>query len=88
MQRRIPFALSLFFFALAINGCAEEEASPEEKWETSAHADAEAVAFTNWNDRDPAEISISCAKCHSTHGYRDFLGDDGSEPGVVKHAPW
>ena len=83
MQRRIPFALSLFIITLAVVGCAEEEASPEQKWETSAHADAEAAAFTNWNDRDPAEISESCAKCHSTNGYRDFLGDDGSEPGVV-----
>jgi len=83
MQRRLLLSLALFIVALAIIGCAEEEASPEQKWETSAHADAEAAAFTNWNDPDPAEISISCAKCHSTHGYRDFLGDDGSEPGVV-----
>ncbi len=83
MQRRIPFALSLFIMTLAIVGCAEDEASPEQKWETSAHADAEAAAFTNWNDSDPSEISTSCAKCHSTRGYRDFLGDDGTEFGVV-----
>ena len=83
MQRRLLLSLAIFIVVLATIGCAEEKASPEQKWETSAHADAEAAAFTNWNDRDPAEISISCAKCHSTHGYRDFLGDDGSEPGVV-----
>lgn len=75
-----PFLLAA---AIALGACADEGLSPEEKWETSAHADAEAAAFTNWNDRDPPEISESCAKCHSTHGYRDFLGDDGSEPGVV-----
>ncbi len=83
MQRGIPFALPLFIIGLTIVGCAEQEPSPEQNWETSAHADAEAAAFTNWNDRDPAEISKSSAKCHSTHGYRDFLGDDGSESGVV-----
>ncbi len=69
--------------ALTLVVCAEEGPTPEEKWGQSAHADAEAAAFTNWDDRDPPVISESCAKCHSTHGYRDFLGDDGSEQGVV-----
>jgi hypothetical protein len=32
------------------------------------------------------EVPQSCAKCHSTPGYIDFLGADGSEPGVVDAA--
>jgi hypothetical protein len=45
---------------------------------TSAHADAEAEAFVHWNEDDPPEIPTRCAKCHSTYGYQDFLGADGS----------
>ena len=81
--RALAAALPLILAVITLAACAEQGPSPEERWETSAHADAEAAAFTNWNDRDPAEIPENCAKCHSTHGYRDFLGDDGSEPGVV-----
>ncbi|MCU0511969.1 MAG: hypothetical protein MUE40_05285 [Anaerolineae bacterium] len=50
-------------------------------WVASPHADAEAEAFVHWNDE--GEIPVDCAKCHSTPGYLDFLGEDGSEFGVV-----
>ncbi|MFV1858312.1 MAG: hypothetical protein ACC647_03070, partial [Anaerolineales bacterium] len=76
--RDLRILLILALTALALSACAQQGPTQEEKWETSAHADAEAAAFTNWDSRDPAEISTSCAKCHSTPGYRDFLGDDGS----------
>jgi hypothetical protein len=56
-------------------------------WAGSGHADAEAEAFVHWNEDDPAVVSTSCAKCHSTPGYQDFLGADGSEAGVVDEAP-
>jgi len=55
----------------------------EEQWLASAHADAEAEAFVHWNEEDPAEVPDRCAKCHSTPGFLDFLGADGSEFGVV-----
>jgi hypothetical protein len=55
----------------------------EEQWASSAHADAEAEAFIHWDEDDPAEVSASCAKCHSTPGFQDFIGADGSEAGVV-----
>ncbi len=45
-----------------------------------------AEAFVHWDEDDPAEIPTSCAKCHSTPGYQDFLGADGSEAGVVNAA--
>lgn len=55
----------------------------EEDWASSAHADASAEAFVHWNEDDPAEVPESCAKCHSTPGFQDFIGADGSEFGVV-----
>jgi len=44
-------------------------------WEASGHADATAEAFTHWDEDDPAEISTSCAKCHSEAGFLDFVAD-------------
>lgn len=58
----------------------------EGAWSGSGHADVEAEAFIHWNEEDPAEIPTSCAKCHSSAGYQDFLGADGSEAGKVDAA--
>ncbi len=55
----------------------------EEQWAASPHNDAEAEAFVHWNEDDPAEVPTSCAKCHSTPGYLDYVGADGTEAGVV-----
>ena len=57
----------------------------EDLWASSGHADKTAEAFNHWNDEeeDPDGIPTSCAKCHSTPGYRDYLGEDGTEFGVV-----
>ncbi len=57
----------------------------EDLWAESGHADKTAEAFNHWNDEeeDPDGISTSCAKCHSTPGYLDFLGEDGTAFGVV-----
>ena len=57
-----------------------------EEWASSGHADATAEAFNHWNEDDPAEIPTSCAKCHSTPGYQDYLGADGSTEFVVDEA--
>ncbi len=57
-------------------------------WSGSPHADAKAEAFTHWDADSPAVIPANCAKCHSTPGYLDFLGADGSASGKVdKEAP-
>jgi hypothetical protein len=56
------------------------------EWAGSGHADVTAEAFIHWDEDDPAEISTSCAKCHSTSGYQDYLGADGSEAGVTDAA--
>jgi len=58
----------------------------EAQWKSSGHADAAAEAFVHWDEDDPAVVSESCAKCHSSYGYQDFLGADGSEVGVVNQA--
>lgn len=55
----------------------------EEEWKASGHADASAEAFIHWNEEDPAEVPDRCAKCHSTPGFLDFLGADGSAPLAV-----
>ena len=58
----------------------------EALWASSAHADAEAEAFVHWDEDDPAEVPTGCAKCHSTPGYLDFLGADGTAAGTVDNA--
>jgi hypothetical protein len=57
-----------------------------DEWLASAHADASAEAFNHWNEDDPAEIPTACAKCHSTTGYLDYLGADGSTVNMVDAA--
>ncbi|HEX9796969.1 MAG TPA: cytochrome c3 family protein [Anaerolineales bacterium] len=52
-------------------------------WLTSPHADDTAEAFVHWNEDDPAEIPPTCARCHSTSGYQDWVGADGTEAGVT-----
>lgn len=48
-------------------------------WWGSGHADVNSVSFTNWNENDPAEVPVTCAKCHSGRGFLDYLGQDGSQ---------
>jgi len=55
-------------------------------WEGSAHNASDTEPFRHWDEEDPAEVPTSCAKCHSTQGYQDFLGADGSAVGAVDAA--
>ncbi len=50
-------------------------------WSMSAHSDATALAFNNWNQ--DGEVPTTCARCHSSEGFIDYIGGDGSAPGVV-----
>ena len=55
-------------------------------WTMSAHADATALAFNNWNQ--DGQVPTTCARCHSSEGFVDYIGGDGSAAGVVdKPAP-
>ena len=82
-----------FILALVITICAlagwfyyvstqARQAQPVEEisvdWWGSAHADIEAEAFIHWNEDEPAEVPVYCAKCHSGRGFLDYLGQDGS----------
>jgi hypothetical protein len=96
LYRSIIILVILFGLGWLLSACAVAQAvesEVEQLWQTSAHADAEARAFTNWNrgpdetDEDqPAVIPKACAKCHSTTGYHDYLGLDGSTAGEVDNA--
>src|SRR6185503_8183561 len=55
-------------------------------WQGSGHADITGEPFRHWDSEDPAEVPTTCAKCHTSLGYRDFLGADGSEAGKVDGA--
>ena len=55
------------------------------EWAASAKSNPEALAFTLWVSDDPPVVPESCAGCHSTSVYHDFLGLDGATPGVVDH---
>jgi hypothetical protein len=57
-----------------------------DQWQSSGHANVEAEAFNHWNEDDPKEVPTGCAKCHSTPGYLDFLGADGTAFGTVENA--
>lgn len=54
-----------------------------DEWSASGHADYDAEAFNHWNEDDPAEVPTNCARCHSTPGFVDYLGGDGSPAGEV-----
>ena len=52
-------------------------------WQGSGHADVTTEPFRHWDADDPAEVPTTCAKCHTSAGYQDYIGADGSEAGKV-----
>lgn len=55
-------------------------------WAMSAHADVTSLPFNNWDSQ--GSVPVECARCHSSEGFIDYLGGDGSAAGVVdKPAP-
>lgn len=57
----------------------------EAAWAGSGHADSAAEAFRHWDEEDDGLVAASCAKCHSTAGYVDFHGGDGSAAGTIEN---
>jgi hypothetical protein len=57
-----------------------------ELWMESPHNDETAEAFVHWDEDDPAEVPPACARCHSTPGYQDWIGADGTAAGVTDNA--
>jgi len=64
----------------------EPVAPISEKWERSPHNAADSESFTRWDEDDPPRVPVACAKCHSSFGYRDYLGVDGTAAGTVDQA--
>ena len=60
-----------------------DEVPFEEAWAGSGHAKSDAEAFRHWDEEDDGLLPGRCAKCHSTEGYLDFHGADGSEVGTI-----
>ena len=54
-----------------------------DEWEASGHNDVAAEAFVHWDEDDPAVVPASCAKCHGTPGYLDYIGADGTAANAV-----
>jgi hypothetical protein len=54
-------------------------------WEGSAHNNVTGEQFRHWDDAaaNPDGVPTTCAKCHTTKGYMDYIGADGSEAGKV-----
>jgi len=50
-------------------------------WVGSAHANKDSEVFNHWNKE--GMVPAGCANCHSTPGYVDYLGDDGTTVGKV-----
>jgi len=53
-------------------------------WHRSPHADIAREAFRHWDEEDPPVVEEDCARCHSTSGFQDFLGADGSAAGTIE----
>ena len=64
-----------------------QEVPFEEEWANSPHNDAEAEAFTHWNEEDPAEVPTSCAKCHTSEGYQEYVATGQGEVSAAIPAP-
>ncbi|MDW4550017.1 polyheme membrane-associated cytochrome C [Defluviimonas sp. D31] len=89
----IPKLLTLTVTTIFLSGlCATvspaQEAAPSladvvESWLASPHADLSSESFRHWNE--DGAVPPACANCHTSAGFRDFLGADGSEAGVVDH---
>ncbi len=52
-------------------------------WAGSKHAAAKSEPFRHWDKE--GVIPAECARCHSTPGFRDYVGADGSTPFKVDH---
>lgn len=55
----------------------------EAEWAASPHNMADAEAFKHWDETEDKMVPANCAACHSTTGFMDFVGADGSEAGKV-----
>ena len=79
----LTFLLLLVVFALRAQASRPNVAQISNEWFASGHADAKALAFTDWDETEPPAVPAECAMCHSYYGFMDYLGVDGSAVGRV-----
>ncbi|MDZ7801908.1 MAG: cytochrome c3 family protein [Trueperaceae bacterium] len=53
-----------------------------EEWDASGHAAFLSESFRHWDDE--GAVPENCAGCHTSEGYRDLVGADGSAVGSVE----
>ncbi len=91
MMKKTPiflFLIGIFTAAFVLSGAyqgqtihlASKASHAEELWQHSGHADSTAEAFRHWDE--DGEIPTSCAKCHSTPGFVDFITDGSVDSAV------
>lgn len=86
VTREVPVEVTRVVEVTAAPAGPVVEVPYEELWADSAHAAVDTEPFRHWDGDDPAEVPTSCARCHTTAGYQDYLGADGSEAGKVDAA--
>ncbi len=52
------------------------------EWASSAHARYNEEPFNHWNKE--GSVPPACARCHTTTGFQDYIGADGSAVGTVE----
>ncbi|MDH5556071.1 MAG: polyheme membrane-associated cytochrome C [Alphaproteobacteria bacterium] len=88
--RRLALASAAVGLAMATGlGIASAQMAPLEipfvdEWAGSPHANGNGEPFNHWNEE--GEIPPACARCHSTPGFQDHIGADGTPPGVDRPA--
>ena len=80
VKTKLAFLLAAMMCLVAFVAFAD---TPQEAFAGSPHADRESEGFAHWDGDDPAVVPARCAQCHAGAGYLDFLGEDGTEAGVV-----
>jgi len=91
MKRAIGL-IGLIVLVAGITALSVAQPAPESvqavsgKWARSGHSDAQSESFTHWNEDEPPVIPAGCAKCHSSYGFLDYLGEDGTSSLVVDSA--
>jgi hypothetical protein len=79
IKLKAPKSVKYFFDATETTRGTADLARSE--WLSSGHSDFMAEAFRHWDE--DGEISTSCAACHSSFGFQDFVGADGTPSNVL-----
>ena len=87
-MRAFRALFSAFVFVMAASGSVVAQDAPNpgeilEAWLASPHAQSSAEAFRHWDDE--GEIPGSCAVCHSTTGFAEYVASPMMSAGRIDH---